>query len=178
MDTLGQPSSPPPLDGSLTLPEVYDWHRERFPNHRLFIYIRNNGTIRNITYSEAVAAIHASGTTAFFTTQHGLMRANYVLFPISPRNSAIAVAHLVAQAKVGHVLVCAEDPTRELLDIALNILKERISAFFRQHLPVPQVQAVDYKTHDRTISRALLWGKRSLRHGAWRPRAAVISQHG
>ncbi|KAI3597624.1 hypothetical protein WG66_003128 [Moniliophthora roreri] len=56
------------------------------------------------------------------------MRANYVLFPISPRNSAIAVAHLVAQAKVGHVLVCAEDPTRELLDIALNILKERYTS--------------------------------------------------
>jgi hypothetical protein len=48
----------PPLDGSLTLPEIFDWHLEHTPDHRLFTFIAEDGTIRDIFYPEAVKAMH------------------------------------------------------------------------------------------------------------------------
>lgn len=51
------------------------------------------------------------------------IRANYVIFPISPRNSPAAVAHLVAKARVKHVLIGHEPAMLELMNAALNILK-------------------------------------------------------
>ncbi|EEB89847.1 hypothetical protein MPER_12014, partial [Moniliophthora perniciosa FA553] len=129
---------PPPLDGTLTLPEIYDWHREHSPHHRIFTYAREDGSIRNITYSEIAPAIYratrlisilsTSETVSFFTTQLGIMRGNFVPFPISPRNSAIAVAHLIAQAKVRHVLVGEDGTTRGLLEAALDLLRTKYAS--------------------------------------------------
>ncbi len=49
---------PPPLDGSLTLPEIYDWHSKHNPSHRLFVYTQQDGTPRTICWPEAVRAVH------------------------------------------------------------------------------------------------------------------------
>lgn len=48
----------PPLDGSLTLPEIYDWHLENTPNHRIFTFATEDGTVRDIMWPEAVTAMH------------------------------------------------------------------------------------------------------------------------
>lgn len=48
---------PPPLDGSLTLPQIYDWHARNTPNHRLFVFANDDRTLRNIYWPEAVNAI-------------------------------------------------------------------------------------------------------------------------
>lgn len=49
---------PPPLDGSLTVPELYDWHLSNTPHHPLMEYVEEDGSIRTILWPEAVRAIH------------------------------------------------------------------------------------------------------------------------
>lgn len=49
---------PPPLDGSLTLPQIYDWHYKHTPNHRLFIFADEDNNIRVICWPEGVRAIY------------------------------------------------------------------------------------------------------------------------
>ena len=48
----------PPLDGSLTFPELYDWHGVHNPKHRLFVFARSDGSVREILLPEAAHAIH------------------------------------------------------------------------------------------------------------------------
>lgn len=49
---------PPPLDGSLLLPEIFDRHAERSPNHPLFRYLDSYGGLNTIPWSRAVQAFH------------------------------------------------------------------------------------------------------------------------
>ncbi|KAJ7046114.1 hypothetical protein C8F04DRAFT_1322704 [Mycena alexandri] len=143
--------APPPLDGSLTIPQLYDWHFHNTRNHRLFVYARADGSVvRNIYWPEAIQAVYrgakilrdrfkwVSGTAEtpvvailassdaipYFTLIISCMRANYAIFPISPRNSPAAVAHLISKAGVKHVLIGHEPSILELMTAALNILKE------------------------------------------------------
>lgn len=48
---------PPPLDGSLTLNEIYDWHLEHNPEHRLFMCARHGQLPRVIHWGEAGRAV-------------------------------------------------------------------------------------------------------------------------
>lgn len=52
---------PPPLDGSLTVPELYDWHLHNTPNHPLFVYSDEAGKDHTILWPEAVRAVHRAG---------------------------------------------------------------------------------------------------------------------
>ncbi|KAH9840963.1 uncharacterized protein C8Q71DRAFT_854811 [Rhodofomes roseus] len=140
---------PPPLDGSLTLPEIYDWHFEHTPNHRLFVFDKEDGTLRTIYWPEAVTAINVgakiirdrmgwkpnmegypvvailspSDSIPYFTLEMSIMRAGYVVFPLSPRNSPAAIAHLVVKANVKHILVGREKAMTDLASSAFDILK-------------------------------------------------------
>ncbi|THU77606.1 acetyl-CoA synthetase-like protein [Dendrothele bispora CBS 962.96] len=48
----------PPLDGSLTLPQTYDWQFHQSPAHRLFVFTDNHDKLNTITWSEGVAAMY------------------------------------------------------------------------------------------------------------------------
>jgi hypothetical protein len=48
----------PPLNKSLTLPDLYDWHHENSPTHPLFVYEDGPGEVRNIAWAEVVRGIH------------------------------------------------------------------------------------------------------------------------
>lgn len=50
---------PPPLDGSLTLPEVFDFHSANNPDHALFRYEDHDG-LHTIVWSSAVQAFHTA----------------------------------------------------------------------------------------------------------------------
>lgn len=52
---------PPPLDGSLSVPELYDWHYTNSPNHPLFVYSDTDGGTVTITWKEVVRAVHDIG---------------------------------------------------------------------------------------------------------------------
>ncbi|KAJ6464064.1 hypothetical protein C8R45DRAFT_1025143 [Mycena sanguinolenta] len=155
--------TPPPLDGTLTIAQIYDWHFKHTPLHRLFVYARADGSIREIHWPEAVQAIYtgahilrnrfqwiartgempvvailaSSDTIPYFTILMSCFRANYVPFPISPRNSPSAVAHLVAKARVRHLLIGHEPAMLHLADEAIKILRERDSA-----IDIPDVSNV------------------------------------
>ncbi|KAF8878687.1 hypothetical protein CPB84DRAFT_1793984, partial [Gymnopilus junonius] len=150
---------PPPLNGSLTLPELCEWQSKNSPNHRLFVFSRENGQVRTICWPEAVRAIHngtrlvrkfmgwqpgmkdapvvailaASDTITYFTMIMSIMRAGYVAFPISPRNSPAAVAHLINKVSVKHVFVGREQAMIDLGKEALAILKA-------QHPGIPELE--------------------------------------
>ena len=52
---------PPPLDGSLSFVELYDWHLINNPDHPLFVYSDAEGAQRPILWPEAVRAVHNAG---------------------------------------------------------------------------------------------------------------------
>ncbi|KAF9553318.1 hypothetical protein CPC08DRAFT_754299 [Agrocybe pediades] len=49
---------PPLLDGTLSLPEIYDWHMKNCPRHPLFVFVPSNRSPRTIFWPEAVRAMH------------------------------------------------------------------------------------------------------------------------
>lgn len=49
---------PPALDGSMALPEIYDWHLHNSPDHPLFVYDDDEGAERGISWGTAVRAVH------------------------------------------------------------------------------------------------------------------------
>lgn len=51
----------PPLDGSLSVPEIYDWQAEHSPDHPLFEFAEDEGTIQTITWKEANKGVHRAG---------------------------------------------------------------------------------------------------------------------
>lgn len=52
---------PPPLDGSLSMLGMYDWHLDHTPNHPLFQYkARHTTHIHTILWPEAIRGIHRS----------------------------------------------------------------------------------------------------------------------
>ncbi len=51
----------PPLDGSLTIPELYDWHLHNTPLHPVFIYSDESGENHTILWPEVVRAVHGAG---------------------------------------------------------------------------------------------------------------------
>ncbi|KAJ8094466.1 hypothetical protein PM082_010900 [Marasmius tenuissimus] len=145
----------PPLDGSLSLTQIYDWQAHNSPNHRLFVFSDNDGGVRNITWKEAVAAIYTGARSlrsrmqsivatkhrvpvvailstadsiTYFTMLMCILRADYIAFPISPRNSAAAVAHLLGSVGVDHVLVGHETAMQDLIRESLTKFKEGFPA--------------------------------------------------
>ncbi|PCH34918.1 NAD(P)-binding protein [Wolfiporia cocos MD-104 SS10] len=142
----------PPLDGSLSLVEIYDWHLANNPGHRLFKFAQQDGIIRTICWNEAVRAIYlgaklvrdhigrilpeeeapviaivapSADAIPYFTMLMSIMRANCVVFPVSPRNSPAALAHLISKTNVTHIFVGREPAMSDLGDAALAIAKEK-----------------------------------------------------
>jgi len=70
-------------------------------------------------------------TITYATTELGIIRAEGVAFPISPKNSASAVAHLIDKTGTKHIIVTPD--LEPLTDAAIAIMKER-------GLKVPVVQ--------------------------------------
>ena len=52
---------PPPLDGTLNVPELFAYHATNSPNHPLFVYADDNKDIKTIYYPEAYRAIRRAG---------------------------------------------------------------------------------------------------------------------
>lgn len=50
--------TPPPLDGSLTVSEIYDFHYEKNPWHPVFVFAAAPQQLTSLTYSDVVPAAH------------------------------------------------------------------------------------------------------------------------
>ncbi len=90
----------------------------------------------------------------------GLQHANYVVFPISPRNLAPAVAHLHHEVGVEHVLVGRDTSTQDLSHKALDILGSQCpSADLPQLSPTPVFEdlfLLDWTAHTTSDDLPLL----------------------
>jgi acyl-CoA synthetase (AMP-forming)/AMP-acid ligase II len=51
---------PPPLDGSLLLPDVFEHHAQHSPDHPLFVYADEDKITRTITWYRAVKAFQTA----------------------------------------------------------------------------------------------------------------------
>jgi len=72
---------------------------------------------------KVVGVLSYSDSIPYTTTMLSVMRANFILFPISPRNSPQAVAHLVDKVGVAHMLVGYDQSVQELMERAIEFLK-------------------------------------------------------
>ncbi|KAG7091962.1 hypothetical protein E1B28_008351 [Marasmius oreades] len=145
----------PPMDGSMCLTQIYDWQAHHSPRHRLFVFNNRVGNVRTILWKEAIAAIYTGArslraklakvlnekngapivailtttdTLTYFTMIMSVLRADCVVFPISPRNSAGAVAHLLGKVGADHVLVGLEVAMQELLHESLKLFKAKFES--------------------------------------------------
>ncbi|KAK0193212.1 NRPS-like enzyme [Armillaria mellea] len=129
---------PPPLDGSLTVPELFDYNGFHSAKHTLFRYDSlDNGESRSITWEEGVAAFHVAGhyfrehinekspivvgilantdSITYFTVLVGLMRLGKIPFPISPRNSVAAIIHLMKSTNCKYLVKLADVVCRDIV---------------------------------------------------------------
>ncbi|KAJ7206143.1 hypothetical protein B0H12DRAFT_1243356 [Mycena haematopus] len=138
---------PPPLDGSLSFPEIFDHHAINSPTHPLFRYIDAEGVVQTITWSHAVRGFHAAAhitrqqigaesadirpvvaivaaadQITYFSVIAGIMRAGCQAFPVSPRNSDVAIAHLLQSTDCTHVFVSADNAMQSLVRAAAGKL--------------------------------------------------------
>lgn len=51
----------PPLDGSLTISEIFDFHAEHSSKHPLFVYSDQAGNVREVLWPSAARAMHRAG---------------------------------------------------------------------------------------------------------------------
>ncbi|KAJ3481757.1 hypothetical protein NLI96_g7439 [Meripilus lineatus] len=142
----------PPLDGSMTMPEIYDFHLKSSPDHPLFVFPEDDGTERVINWAEAVRAFHRAGhivhshfdlkrqegspppivailsaadLITYYTTFVGILRSGCTPFAISPRNSPAAIAHLLAKTGTKNVLLGREPAFQHLSGAAFKILESQ-----------------------------------------------------
>ncbi|EKM51198.1 uncharacterized protein PHACADRAFT_103930 [Phanerochaete carnosa HHB-10118-sp] len=139
----------PPLDGSLSIAQQFDWQAEHSPHHPLLEYIDDDGSLMSINFSTAQYAVHrgarivldalkeagiskekpvvavvsAADPLTYATMDLALFRTGYVPFLISSRNSAAAIAHLLKKVKVDHVLLGREPVMQDVYAEAVKIMK-------------------------------------------------------
>lgn len=129
----------PPLDGSLTFPELLDYNAIHSAKHPLFRYDDlDNGGFHTISWEEGAAAVHTAGyyfkkhihgeapvtvgilantnSITYFAVITGLMRLGFTPFPISPRNSAAAVTHLLKSTNCRHLVVGQDVSLQKVAD--------------------------------------------------------------
>lgn len=63
-------------------------------------------------------------TITYFTLMAVIIRAGHTAFPISPRNSAPAVAHLLTKTGTEHVFVGPESSLQDLAAASLKLMKD------------------------------------------------------
>ncbi|KAH6912217.1 hypothetical protein BKA70DRAFT_1535515 [Coprinopsis sp. MPI-PUGE-AT-0042] len=139
----------PPLDGSLNLVEIYEWHATHNREHLVFVYPGADGVVQNLNWghvarmvehealrirhllcplvdsaaSAVVAVIANCDTITYFTMLMGIARAGFTSFPMSHRNSAPAIAHLCRVSNVKHIIHSAEPSLSTLIGDAMDALR-------------------------------------------------------
>jgi acyl-CoA synthetase (AMP-forming)/AMP-acid ligase II len=62
-------------------------------------------------------------TVTYVTTEVGILRAGFAVFPISPRNSPEAIAHLLKKTGTRHLLVGGEPMLQKLAAGSLELVR-------------------------------------------------------
>ena len=83
--------------------------------------------VRNIfitlSSGSIIDSLYHTDTATYATIELGVLRAGFTIFPISPRNSPEAVAHLLKKTGSSHLLVGGEPKFRNLAATSLELLR-------------------------------------------------------
>ncbi|OSD00749.1 acetyl-CoA synthetase-like protein [Trametes coccinea BRFM310] len=152
----------PPFYGPMTIPELYAFHAEKSPEHPAFAYDDEHGEVHHLQYQEVFSAIRKA---ASFVARHvpppkddgkdsilgvlavadpimllalyvGAMYLGHAVFPLSVRNSAVAVAHLARRTSLHHLFVSHDPAMQRLAHEAKDILKKE--GYEIELVPLPE----------------------------------------
>ncbi|KAI0772397.1 acetyl-CoA synthetase-like protein [Trametes elegans] len=147
-----------PIDSTLTLPELWEFHAKNSAEHPVFVYVDDNKEEHILRYPDVWRGIRKAGTivaghyqrqadyyakaqegkseleppvigilatadtVTFYTLKLGIMYAGQTVFPISTRNSALGVAHLISKTGVRQIFVSADPAMQRLAHDAVELL--------------------------------------------------------
>ncbi|VDB87373.1 unnamed protein product [Peniophora sp. CBMAI 1063] len=141
----------PPLDRNLTFAEILAFHAEHSATHKLFVY-SEDGIIKSIDYATAFRAqkvaasivkaafeagkelypsdvarpvfgiLASADTVTYATVLFGIQQTGAIPFPISTRNSAAAIAHLIRTTGVRQVFLSEDAAMRALASETVDLL--------------------------------------------------------
>ncbi|KAI0795715.1 acetyl-CoA synthetase-like protein [Abortiporus biennis] len=143
------------LSTPLTLPEIYDWNAENNPEYPLFVYLDDEGgkqTLETIDWKNMARGIHRaarmistmtqtgigssssprvvailaqSDSITYSCTTLGIICSGNTAFPISPRNSPDAIAHLLLKTNTSFLFVGNDPRLRDNAETAIKSVKEQ-----------------------------------------------------
>ncbi|KAJ7918834.1 hypothetical protein B0H13DRAFT_2187284 [Mycena leptocephala] len=149
------PYTLPCLDGSLSLLQVIEFHAEKNPDHPLFRYdsasaregyeditwrqavnnfettaqiIRHRlggGAVVDCTPPPVVGILASTSAILYASLIFGTLRAGCPVFPLSTRNSDVAIAHLIAESGVKYLLVSQDAHMQDIARKANSILQSK-----------------------------------------------------
>ncbi|TFK94535.1 acetyl-CoA synthetase-like protein [Polyporus arcularius HHB13444] len=132
--------------GTITIPELYEWHAEHNADYPLFRF-HDKGEVKDVTYAQAckgilraaryvqslagsasagrkpIAIFANADSITYCVTSIGILRAGHILFPISVRNGSAAVAELLRRTGCGHVLVSEDEHMSAVAESAIGELE-------------------------------------------------------
>ncbi|KAF9527250.1 putative aminoadipate reductase [Crepidotus variabilis] len=136
-----------PTDGSVNLPETIDFNRKHNPDSACYIYAPENPQLeltttishlefgraadrfahilrpaRHASNREVIAVVALSDAVLYQAVFIGIMRAGFIPFPMSPRNTAAAIIKLMKESSAHRLLT-----TRETLKSLVNDIEQQIS---------------------------------------------------
>ncbi|KAJ3557213.1 hypothetical protein NM688_g1592 [Phlebia brevispora] len=133
-------------DPSRTLLDLYDWNGVHNANASVFRYLDGND-VKTISWREVNEGTHRAAALCsamlsvrttdprpvvavfanrdaitYFTTIVGVLRAGFIIFPISYRNSPEALAHLLTRVKAIILLTSEEPWIQDVIDNATKLI--------------------------------------------------------
>ncbi|KAF8889028.1 hypothetical protein BD779DRAFT_1439590 [Infundibulicybe gibba] len=150
----------PPFDGSLTVPQIYDWHYHHNPQHPVFVYPNLGGGTSEIPFAELVPAAHRAGryvvesmglpmesqsfplaaiiahadTITYFTVILGMLRVAVPVFPINPYLPEPAFLHLISTNRPQHIFISDDATLTNLVQKALREMENKDPTYKPKYL--------------------------------------------
>ncbi|KAF8486550.1 hypothetical protein JB92DRAFT_3148577 [Gautieria morchelliformis] len=116
----------PPLDGSLCLPDVLDYHLEHNPKRPAYVFVQDDVHVVAVTFAQVARAVHRAAykirparphargavvavianadTLLYQTVVLACARAGLVPFLVSPRNSSAAIEDMLRKMSCSEVI--------------------------------------------------------------------------
>ncbi|KAJ7642621.1 hypothetical protein DFH06DRAFT_1214012 [Mycena polygramma] len=165
----------PPADRSLSLLQTFEFNAAQNPDHPMFRYdsasaregyeditwrravkmfdttaqiVRGHLArcgITDCTTPPVVGILASTGAILYAALIFGTMRAGCTVFPLSTRNSDVAIAHLIAESGVKYLLVSQDAHMQETARKAQNLLQLREVHIYL--LPIPTYKEISADVH-------------------------------